>query len=94
MNPGHLKSNLQRHTGAIQNKVVDVLFLHDARYGAITELYAGLSYEIGFENNGAYVIPWGRIGETRADIDTGVRERGTGAKLWNLLEAETESFMK
>ena len=72
---------------------MDYLFLYDPRYGALTELYAGFSEDIGLGNNGAYVIPWGRIGMTRADIDAGLHERGSGAKLWDILEAETESYI-
>ena len=34
--------------------------LWDAKYGAYTELYAGLSPEITVEDNGGYIIPWGR----------------------------------
>ncbi|KAJ5948840.1 hypothetical protein N7454_002147 [Penicillium verhagenii] len=34
---------------------------HEAKFGAHTELYAGISPEITLKKNGAYVIPWGRI---------------------------------
>lgn len=54
--------------------------------------YAGFSRDIGLGNNGAHVISWGRIGMIHADIDAGLRERGTGAKLWNILETEIESY--
>ena len=59
-------------TGAIQAKIVDWVFLYDPRYGALTELYAGFSDDIGLDNNGVYVIPWGVIGTTRADISAGL----------------------
>ena len=51
-----------------------------------------MSSDIGLGSNGAYVIPWGRIGATHPDIDAGLHERGTGAKLWDSLEAGTESY--
>lgn len=35
--------------------------LHEAKFGAYTELYTGLSSEITLEKNGAYIISWGRI---------------------------------
>jgi len=38
--------------------------LNEPKFGDYTELYAGLSPDITLENNGAYVIPWGR---TRPD---------------------------
>lgn len=43
--------------------------LHDPIYGAYTELFAGLSPIIRKEDSGRYVIPWGRFGVNRADIE-------------------------
>lgn len=36
------------------------LLLYPPRMGAYTELYAGLSDELGMEDVGGYVLPWGR----------------------------------
>lgn len=59
-NPGALKTNLLRHTSWLFQSVVSPL-LHEAKYGAYTELWAGLSPELTEEHNGAYIIPWGRL---------------------------------
>ncbi|KAE8449339.1 hypothetical protein EG329_008240 [Mollisiaceae sp. DMI_Dod_QoI] len=93
LNPGHLKTGLQRHGDGFGVKVVSALLLHDAHFGALTELYAGFSEAIGLENNGAYVIPWGRLGKSRADIEAGFRVRETGKKLWDLLDEETKQYL-
>jgi len=93
LNPGHLKTNLQRHSAGFGVKLVSEVLLHDPHFGALTELYAGFSEEIGLGNNGAYIIPWGRLGKTRADIEAGFRDRGTGKRLWDLLEEETQPYL-
>ena len=59
-NPGNLK------TGSYGGNSGLVMFflnpiLHEAKFGAYTELYAGLSPDITLEKNGAYIIPWGRV---------------------------------
>ena len=50
-------------------------------YGAYTELYGGLSADISPENNGAWLMPWGRLGKLRTDIELAGKskeEGGTG----------------
>lgn len=93
MNPGNLKTNLFRDEATTWVKIIEVLFLHDVRFGALTELYAGLSPDIGLQNNGAYVIPWGRIGHIRKDIEAGFQKRDTGKRLWDILERETREYV-
>ena len=58
-NPGNLKTELWRHTNKWVLWLVSWL-LHDAKLGAYTELWAGLSPDVTAANNGGYVIPWGR----------------------------------
>lgn len=74
-------------------KKLEGLVLHDPSFGALTELYAGFSDAIGTDNNGAYIIPWGRVGKIRQDIEAGFHHRGTGKKLWDILEKETEEYV-
>lgn len=64
---------------------------HPATYGAYTELYAGWSKDITLEKTGAWVIPWGRIGHLRDDIEKGC-ENGVSAKFWAWCEAESNEF--
>lgn len=93
LNPGNLKSNLNRHFSSLAVWFMNTTLLYDTRYGALTELYAGFTPDISLENNGAYVIPWGRIGALRADIEEGIASRGTGQKLWDLLQKETDPYV-
>jgi len=97
LNPGNLKSGLQRHTG----KVVGALnhfILHDAIYGAYTELYAGLSPDVGFEQSGSYIIPWGRVATLKKDLVESVKseeEGGSGmaAKFWDWCVTMTKPYV-
>ena len=60
-NPGNLKTNLLRHASSMMRALSSPL-LYDARFGAYTELWAGLSPELDdTTKNGSYVIPWGRL---------------------------------
>lgn len=59
-NPGNLRSNLTRHLPSYVTILASPL-LHHARKGAYTELWAGLSPELKIEDNGKYVVPWGRL---------------------------------
>jgi len=84
VNPGNLKTNLQRHTTPVFMALFGWLF-SPAPYGALTPLYAGVSPETA-SLNGKYFIPWARLADTRPDAKDGQ----LGEKLWNWLEAETK----
>jgi len=53
LNPGNLKSELARHRGWVERKVLG-LFTYDPMYGAYTELFAGLSPEVTMEKSGVW----------------------------------------
>lgn len=91
LNPGHLKTELQRHSESCALYLANALLLHDARYGALTELFAGFSTKLGKHNNGAYFIPWGREGLMADHLKKGL-ENGSGNRLWDLLDVETAQF--
>lgn len=57
-NPGNLNSNLLRDVPIIH--ALFRIFLYHSRYGAYTELWAGLSDDLTMKDAGSYVIPWGR----------------------------------
>ena len=59
-NPGNLKTSLLRHAPWILGFVTAPL-LYGAKMGAYTELWAGLSGDLGVEDGGQYVVPWGRV---------------------------------
>ncbi|CAI6090933.1 unnamed protein product [Clonostachys chloroleuca] len=86
MNPGNLKSELQRHVSGIVTKVFHAMSWEPI-YGAYTELYSAFSPDITVQNSGCWVIPWGRLAPVRKDIreaGMGVSEGGTGngEKFW------------
>jgi len=77
INPGAAKTNLLRDHRVMYYAAW--FLLHDAKQGAYTELYAGLSQELGEEHEGGYVIPWGRVHTNmRADLLDAVKEGGSG----------------
>ena len=80
-NPGVVKTGIMRYEGSFTRLLVWP-FLHPAKYGAYTELWAGVSPTITTEDNGGYVIPWGRMhfGEREDLLDAlkTVKEGGTG----------------
>lgn len=72
--------------------------LKPAIYGAYSELYAALSPELKEENNGGYLLPWGRIGEMQEDIAKGLKSKseggtGTAARFIEYCNRKTESFL-
>jgi hypothetical protein len=100
-NPGNLKAGSYAGTPApIMFSINFVLYVPN--FGGYTELYADLSPDIGLENNGAYVIPWGRI---RLDEDCPRKDiikamtpeekggLGYGKKLWELCEEQWKPFV-
>lgn len=77
-NPGNLKTDLLRHSPWILGFVAAPL-LYPARMGAYTELWAGLSEELGIEDGGKYVVPWGRVHPSpRADLVDAMESREEG----------------
>ena len=101
LNPGNVKTDSYGGTPAAQMFILNRM-LHEPKYAAYTELYAGLSPEITFKHNGAYIIPWGRI---RSDADcprkdiikamTPEDEGGLGysQKLWEWCEKQWQPFV-
>jgi retinol dehydrogenase-12 len=86
-NPGSqvIANNIQRSLG------------YPPKMGAYTYLYAALSPDLGVANNGAYVIPWGRLGGYKK-LDRAVKPEandGTGdaEKFWTWSEKVTQTYM-
>ena len=80
-NPGNLQTNLLRHTSRLF-RLSTAWLLYDAKMGAYTELWAGLSPDLTAADNGRYIIPWGRIHPSprgdMLDALRDVKEGGTG----------------
>jgi len=71
---------------------------YPAKYGAYTELYAGLSPDLTTEHNGRYIAPWGRLGCNRADVEASLRSEAEGGSgkaelFWRYCERETRLYM-
>lgn len=84
--------------GGFQKWIARKIALKPAIYGAYTELFAGLSHEIGPKDNGKFVIPWGKLGAPRDDIAKsclGAAEGGTGlaSKFWEWSEKEVTAYI-
>jgi NAD(P)-dependent dehydrogenase (short-subunit alcohol dehydrogenase family) len=96
-NPGNLKTALLRHAPWMLGFFTAPL-LYDAKMGAYTELWAGLSQDLSIEDGGKYVLPWGRLHPSpRQDLLKAMKtkdEGGTGvaALFLEYCEKETAEF--
>lgn len=57
LNPGNLDSELWRTQGAVAAKFLKTFVLHPPKYGAYTELFAGLSPAVTMDRSG----DWGKF---------------------------------
>lgn len=72
------------------------------RFGAYTELWAGLSSEITAKENGGYIIPWGRLQQSNPrkekDIIAAMKRTkdggpGMAESFWNWCEEQTKKYI-
>lgn len=92
MDPGNLATNLYKDMARWQHFLAKKVALKPAIYGAYTELFAGLSSEVG---TGSWVVPWGKIAFPRKDIETASRadsEGGTATEFWDWCETQVSSY--
>lgn len=72
------------------------LTLYEQKYGAYTMLYSGLSPDITMEQNGAYIMPWGRIMDLkkwpRKDILKTIEEQGP-RRFWDWCEEKAKPYI-
>ena len=73
------------------------LFFKGPVYGAYSELFAAFSPQLKGENNGGYVVAWGRVSELPEDITDGLKSKSEGgsgaAKIFlEYCERETNKF--
>ena len=96
-NPGNLKTSLLRHAPWILGFVTAPL-LYGAKMGAYTELWAGLSEDLGIEDGGKYVVPWGCVHPgPRPDLLAAMKGRedggmGVAASFVEWCEKQTAEF--
>ncbi|KUJ16703.1 NAD(P)-binding protein [Mollisia scopiformis] len=104
LHPGALKTGLQGNLPRWFYAIFGRL-RYETRMGALTECWAAIR-EIDIGNgeagllgnktrgeNGGYVVPWGRWGEGHEGVMNGLIEKGTGERLWGLLEAILMEYM-
>lgn len=85
-NPGNLKTDLQRHVGGLQRRILD-LILYPAPMGALTQLWGGLMPEPA-QHNGEFLIPWARLGKCRPEA----YDDAIGERLWNYLQEQVKGI--
>ncbi|KAH6675240.1 short-chain dehydrogenase [Plectosphaerella plurivora] len=98
LNPGNLRSDLDRHVTGLIERTFRALTVYPAINGAYTELFAALSPDVTMETSGGWIIPWGRILHIRADLQQGAKsesEGGTGLaeSFWKWSEDQVREFM-
>jgi retinol dehydrogenase 12 len=86
LNPGGIKSELQRHSVTWYSRLLSWLILFPTPFGAITQLYAGTSPELTMKDTGKYFIPWAR----EVKPSRGVQDPALADKLWAFLEKDTQ----
>jgi retinol dehydrogenase-12 len=72
LHPGLMKTDLQRY-GPPPVKLIMGAVFKGPRYGAYTEMYAGISPEV---KNGGYYIPWGRSGTAPCHLVASCKSEG------------------
>ncbi|KAJ6495350.1 putative short-chain dehydrogenase [Mycena sanguinolenta] len=96
LNPGASNTNLFRHTPILG--VLARPLMYSPNLAAHTGLFAGLSEEITLEQNGCYVVPFGRVSkDVRKDLVEamkGVNEGGNGRakEFWGWCEEMTGKY--
>ncbi|KAJ2901581.1 hypothetical protein MKZ38_001660 [Zalerion maritima] len=97
LNPGNLKTPITDEIPIMQKAIL--MICHRPRMGAYTMLFSGLSRELGMEDQGGYVIPWGRRHfAPRQDILDSMKSKedgGTGLSrdFWEWCEREVERHL-
>lgn len=88
--PGILHTELVRNWGFLTNKLMP-LFTYGATHGAYSELYSALSPDLTTKDQGAYIVPFGEIGQPRADLQAGMAN-GSDVRLWETVESIIKPF--
>ncbi|KAF2712848.1 NAD(P)-binding protein [Pleomassaria siparia CBS 279.74] len=93
VNPGSVKSELHRYTSSPIRTMMGAI-LKNPKYGAYTELYAGLAPNV---NDGDFVLPWGRKGEAPehivASMKTEEGKKTVSARFYEWCEEQVKPFM-
>ncbi|KAE8334390.1 hypothetical protein BDV24DRAFT_170238 [Aspergillus arachidicola] len=88
LNPGNLITDLQRTLPGWQ-KYLWKKIAYEPKFGAYTELYAGLSTDISPANNGGWVAPFGRLMQCRQDL----LDPELGKRFWEWSENQISPYL-
>lgn len=86
-NPGMISTPVWKHQPGWMMAVMNMT-LNPPVMGAYTMLYSGLCGEVGLENNGAYIIPFGRLQEKStgvANVPEAIKQ-GKAKEFWEWCE--------
>lgn len=87
LNPGGIRTDLQRYTNRLELWIIDKFFLNPPSLGALTPLYAGTAPEV-LNLNGKYFSPWARLRSPRPDMENIEKQE----ELWTYLEGEVKKY--
>ncbi|KAJ7612015.1 NAD(P)-binding protein [Mycena polygramma] len=91
LNPGNLRTDLQRYQSPIAYFFFKTMLHPVDPYGPLTQLYGGTSEQVLKSKNEAgnqFLIPWAREGP----MPPGALKSGVGQRLWEYLETEVEQY--
>ncbi|RYN34140.1 hypothetical protein AA0115_g2860 [Alternaria tenuissima] len=91
LNPGNLKSDLQRHVPALQLFLINMI-LPPPVNGAYTELFAGLAPDVANLNTSDWVVPFGRVMQVRKDYYSEAGKK-TASAFWEWSEKQVEQYV-
>ncbi|KAI8986260.1 NAD(P)-binding protein [Trametes punicea] len=87
VNPGNIRTELQRYVPSIARAIMNAVLLYPAPYGALSQLFAGTMPE-ALNYNGEFLIPWARLGKCRSEA----YDQEIGDRLWKWLEEQVKAF--
>ncbi|KAK6462547.1 short-chain alcohol dehydrogenase [Scheffersomyces coipomensis] len=82
--PGFLNTELQRHGGSFQLKMSQ--YLHKARFGAYTELFAAFAPEV---KTGDHIESFGKVTKSRKDLE----DPKAISKGWEFLDENVKPYL-
>lgn len=76
-NPGNLQTELTRHYSWVKAKALGMI-LYPSVFGGYTELFCATALELEVSEKAQFIVPWGRVGGFRSDIEEALKGEGEG----------------
>ncbi|KAG8414932.1 hypothetical protein J3458_008825 [Metarhizium acridum] len=89
LNPGNLATDLQRSMPGWQNFFWANFIAYPAKFGAYTELFAGLHPDVTAEKSEMFIAPWGRLVNARKDLF----DPELGKRYWEWTEEQVKPYI-